>query len=573
MPAKIKIRRGTSSQWASSTNILDQGELGYDISTKLIKIGDGSSLWASLQPVNKFEIQELAQDAIYEALTNFVATGQNITATYNDSSNTMTLDTGTNVVLITNLNTAISTEVSNRNTAIATAKSEAISASATDATTKATAAQSAAATDATTKVAAEAALRVSGDAASVATAATDATTKVAAEAALRVSGDAASVATAAADATTKAGAALTSANSYTDTAVSSLGNTAATTYVLLSDVGNIDGVASLDGTGKIPDTEIPAGIARDTEVTTAISTAINTLINSAPGTLDTLGEIATAMATSDSAAAALVTAVNLKAPIASPTFTGTVSGITKDMVGLANADNTTDANKPVSTATQTALDLKLNLAEPSVDYYVSNSGTGGYLVNGVLNGTINFVKGKKYRIIVNAVGHPFWIQTSYGAYNPADVYSTGVTNAGTDSGSILVELPLSAPDDLYYACQYHSTMKGTINSKPDELLDYATSSAATAYTITSANSAKTTEFTATTDVTITIPSDPSNTTWPIGTSLELRQMGVGRLIFSATSPATIVSTDGYLKTRTQYSSAFLEKRASNAWILTGDIDA
>jgi hypothetical protein len=573
MPAKIKIRRGTSSQWASSTNILDQGELGYDISTKLIKIGDGSSLWASLQPVNKFEIQELAQDAIYEALTNFVATGQNITATYNDSSNTMTLDTGTNVVLITNLNTAISTEVSNRNTAIATAKSEAISASATDATTKATAAQSAASTDATTKVAAEATLRVSGDAASVSTAAADATAKVSAEATLRVSGDAASVSTAAADATTKAGAALISANSYTDTAVSSLGNTAATTYVLLSDVGNIDGVASLDGTGKIPDTEIPSGIARDTEVTTSISTAINNLINSAPGTLDTLGEIATAMAASDSAAAALVTSVNLKAPIASPTFTGTVGGITKDMVGLANADNTTDANKPVSTATQTALDLKLNLAEPSVDYYISNSGTGGYLVNGVLNGTIDFVKGKKYRIIVNAVGHPFWIQTSYGAYTLADVYSTGITNAGTDDGSILVELPQSAPDNLYYACQYHSTMKGAINSRASELLDYGTSSASTAYTLTSANSSKTTEFTAATDVTITIPTDPSNTTWPIGSSIELRQMGAGRLIFAVTSPATIVSTDGYLKTRTQYSSAFLEKRASNAWILTGDIDA
>jgi hypothetical protein len=46
----------------------------------------------------------------------------------------------------------------------------------------------------------------------------------------------------------------------------------------------------------------------------------------------------------------------------SPTFTGTVSGITKSMVGLANVDNTTDANKPVSSATQTALDLKANLA-------------------------------------------------------------------------------------------------------------------------------------------------------------------------------------------------------------------
>jgi hypothetical protein len=48
------------------------------------------------------------------------------------------------------------------------------------------------------------------------------------------------------------------------------------------------------------------------------------------------------------------------APLASPTFTGTVSGITKSMVGLGNVDNTSDVNKPVSTATQTALDLKEN---------------------------------------------------------------------------------------------------------------------------------------------------------------------------------------------------------------------
>ena len=48
------------------------------------------------------------------------------------------------------------------------------------------------------------------------------------------------------------------------------------------------------------------------------------------------------------------------APLANPTFTGTVSGITKSMVGLGNVDNTSDANKPVSTATQTALDGKQN---------------------------------------------------------------------------------------------------------------------------------------------------------------------------------------------------------------------
>jgi len=51
------------------------------------------------------------------------------------------------------------------------------------------------------------------------------------------------------------------------------------------------------------------------------------------------------------------------APLANPTFTGTVSGITKSMVGLGNVDNTSDANKPVSTATQTALNLKVNISD------------------------------------------------------------------------------------------------------------------------------------------------------------------------------------------------------------------
>jgi hypothetical protein len=61
----------------------------------------------------------------------------------------------------------------------------------------------------------------------------------------------------------------------------------------------------------------------------------------------------------------LQTALNLKAPLASPAFTGTVTGVTKTMVGLSNVDNTSDVNKPVSTATQTALDLKSNINNPT----------------------------------------------------------------------------------------------------------------------------------------------------------------------------------------------------------------
>lgn len=68
--------------------------------------------------------------------------------------------------------------------------------------------------------------------------------------------------------------------------------------------------------------------------------------------------------TSDSSkpiSSATQSALDLKAPLANPTFTGTVNGISKSMVGLGNVDNTSDLNKPISTATQTALNDKADL--------------------------------------------------------------------------------------------------------------------------------------------------------------------------------------------------------------------
>jgi hypothetical protein len=61
-------------------------------------------------------------------------------------------------------------------------------------------------------------------------------------------------------------------------------------------------------------------------------------------------------ATANQSDATTNAAIALKADIASPTFTGTVSGVTKAHVGLGNVDNTSDTGKPVSTAQQTAID-------------------------------------------------------------------------------------------------------------------------------------------------------------------------------------------------------------------------
>jgi len=88
--------------------------------------------------------------------------------------------------------------------------------------------------------------------------------------------------------------------------------------------------------------------------------AIQDLIDGAPGVLDTLNELAASLGDNPDFIGTMTTSLAAKAPLASPTFTGTVSGVTKSHVGLGNVDNTSDANKPVSTATQTALDLKAN---------------------------------------------------------------------------------------------------------------------------------------------------------------------------------------------------------------------
>jgi hypothetical protein len=166
---------------------------------------------------------------------------------------------------------------------------------------------------------------------------------------------------------------LTYANSHFLT-VSGLGNTL-NSYVSEADADLPGGYAKIGlSSGKILDTVIPSTIARTSDITTAIAN----VVNGAPSSFDTLKELSDALAADETAAATLTTLVGTKlsaataattyAPIASPTFTGTINGITKTMVGLGNVDNTSDSSKPISTATQSALDTKLTISTASSTY-------------------------------------------------------------------------------------------------------------------------------------------------------------------------------------------------------------
>ena len=161
----------------------------------------------------------------------------------------------------------------------------------------------------------------------------------------------------------------TLSNTVTDISgnASTLSNTVTTLSANVSTLSNTvtlkANIASPALTG-VPTAPTAANTVNNTQIATTayVKTVIGDLINSAPETLDTLGEIASSLANNNTLSSTLTTSIALKAPLADPTFTGTVSGITKTMVGLESVDNTTDLGKPISNATQTALDLKAPLA-------------------------------------------------------------------------------------------------------------------------------------------------------------------------------------------------------------------
>ena len=78
----------------------------------------------------------------------------------------------------------------------------------------------------------------------------------------------------------------------------------------------------------------------DTKATiTYVNNQITGLIDGAPGALDTLNELAAALSDNANYATTITNSLALKAPLANPTFTGTVNGISSTMVGLGNVTN------------------------------------------------------------------------------------------------------------------------------------------------------------------------------------------------------------------------------------------
>lgn len=91
------------------------------------------------------------------------------------------------------------------------------------------------------------------------------------------------------------------------------------------------------GNGSTAWNSLPYVGLTPTEVSSAISTAVSNLIDAAPGTLDTLNELAAAINDDASFFTTIQTALGLKANLEGPTFTGTVTLPSTTSIGTVSA--------------------------------------------------------------------------------------------------------------------------------------------------------------------------------------------------------------------------------------------
>ena len=282
---RIQLRRGTAADWTSVNPVLAAGEAGYESDTKKIKVGDGTSTWTALGYATITPAQ----------LSAAIATGIASDLTAQDI-NTALGYTAANVADVSGLSSQTSTDISN---AITTAESYTDSVIATEVSNRNTA--------------------ISAKSVDTLSQAEDFATNA----------DSVLHQTITTEIATAKSQAITTAEGYTDSAVS---------------------------------TEI-------TNRNSAINTAITNLINGAPAALDTLKEISDHLAADESTASALATTVSGKVSKSGDVMSGNLSMGGNKVADLATPTANTDA------ATKSYVDSNISDTATSATAYTDAAKT------------------------------------------------------------------------------------------------------------------------------------------------------------------------------------------------------
>jgi citrate lyase gamma subunit len=586
MATRMQQRRGTAAQWTAANPILAAGEIGFETDTSKFKMGNGSSNWEALTYfANAAELTNIIDGApdLLNTLNELAAAigddpdfintvAQGLTAHQNDS--TMVHGIVDTALLATTGDVA------------SAASGAAIALGAHEADTTLV-----------HGIADTSLLATTGD---VNAAATAASTALGVHEALTE--DVHGIADTSLLATTGD---ITTHNSATANVHGILDTSLLVTQQELADaVSNAEvNQADLAGVGidwnsADEQFDIDSTVATKEYADDAV-TDHNDLTENVHGIADT-----SLLATQSYADTAEADAITAAGTAADTKISTAVAALTKSSVGLANVDNTADADKPVSTATQTALNLKANLAGPTFTGTVTADDLiveGDFTVTGTTT-TINatdlsitdpliYLASNQYTEDVLDVG--FLAATGAPGGTEEDHLHSGFFRDASDSkkwklvsnvphpvGNV-VDITNATKETLVVGALEATTVNpssgvvfsdGTQTKEgvPSRTPIVQKSASYALSTLTHRDSMI--EVSSTDPTTITVPLD-STVDYPIGTTIDILQTNTGQVTIAPVSVSVTVNATPGLKLRTRWSSATLMKRAANTWVVYGDLTA
>jgi hypothetical protein len=318
--------------------------------------------------------------------------------------------------------------------------------------------------------------------------------------------------------------------------------------------------------------------------TAFVRTEVSNLVASAPSALDTLDELAAALGDDANFATTVTNSIATRAPLSSPTFTGTV--VLPSTTSIGNVSSTELGHLDgVTSAIQTQLDNKANLSGATF--------TSNILINSTNEWNVNIRSANT----INTSRNHFIAQRSNGSSAVSAGFNLGgLSISGYDGTNFGWGWNGGAEISAYATETWTSTARGTsisIWNTPNgstgtaerikidqdgrvrifQVLEAPVSTNAqtgTSYTLVLADAGRAIEMNNAAANTLTVPTDAS-VNFPIGTVIDIFQTGAGQTTVGGAG-VTINARPG-LKLSGQWATATLIKRAANTWLLTGSLSA
>lgn len=384
--------------------------------------------------------------------------------------------------------------------------------------------------------------------------------------------------------------AIVSADIANDTIVNADINTAAAiaatkiagTAVTQADTGTVTSTMIADGTIVDADINASAAIARtkianptadvsnggykitnlgtptsntDASTKAYVDTSISNLIDGAPSTLDTLNEIAAALNDTANFADTVVLKTG-------STMSGALAMGTNKITGLGDPTNAQDA------ATKNYIDT-VTVAPGNLTGPITSVGSATSIASQTGTGT-KFVVDTSPTLVTPVLG----VATAT-SINGTTIPSTKTLVVTTDKLSVHAattssELAGVISDETGSGALVFGTSPAISDPKIAQTINAQTG---TTYTFVLADQGKYITASNASAQTYTIPAN-SSVAFPIGSSIDLIQIGAGQVTVQGNGGVTVYSTGATAatpKARVQYSAMTLKKVATDTWHIIGDV--